>query len=385
MSKRRMLSALLAIAMVLAGTMGVGAANTFKVGAVGPRTGPVATYGLSVLNAVTLAVEEVNAAGGILGQQVELIIEDNKADATETNNAFRKLASRDQVHAIIGAVVTANSIVGAQVAQMMQVPMITPTSTAEKVTQEGDYIFRSCLIDPVQAVIAGNFAYSSLGLREVAILTAQTNDYSVGLTEVFTETYENLGGKVVAFESYSEGDQDFKAQLTKIRARNPEAIYVPGYYTEAGLIARQMRQLGMEQPIIGPDGFDSPKLFEIGGDAVLGSYFTNHYSKEADDPVSKKFVADYRAKYGEDPDGFAALGYDAALILFDAIERAGDAAKAKNITSARKAIRDAIADTKDLKAVTGTLTLDENRNPVKSAVILKVVEGGYEFVERVEP
>ncbi len=385
MSKKRMLSALLAMTMVLAGTVGVGAAGSFKVGAVGPSTGPVATYGLSVLNAVVLAVEEVNAAGGILGQQIELIIEDNKADAIETNNAFRKLTSRDQVHAIIGAVVTANSIVGSQVAQMMKVPMITPTSTAEKVTQEGDYIFRSCLIDPVQAVIMGNFAYNSLGLREVAILTAQTNDYSVGLTEVFTETFGKLGGKVVAAESYSEGDQDFKAQLTKIRARNPEAIYVPGYYTEAGLIARQMRQLGMDQPILGPDGFDSPKLIEIGGEAIRGSYFTNHYSKETDDEVSQNFVANYRAKYNEDPDGFAALGYDAALILFDAIQRAGEGALSKNVATARKAIRDAMADTKDLKAVTGTLTLDENRNPVKSAVILKVVEDGYEFVERVEP
>ncbi|NLK08277.1 MAG: ABC transporter substrate-binding protein [Firmicutes bacterium] len=385
MSRKRMLSAFMVLFMVLAGAVGALAADTFKVGAVGPTTGPVATYGLSVLDAVTLAVEKYNAEGGLLGRQIELIVEDNKADAVETNNAFRKLASRDQVHAIVGAVVTANSIVGSQVAQMMKVPMITPTSTAEKVTLEGDYIFRSCLIDPVQAVIMANFVYDSLNLREVAILTAQTNDYSVGLTDVFIETFGNLGGKVVAAESYSEGDQDFKAQLTKIRARNPEAVYVPGYYTEAGLIARQMRQLGMEQPILGPDGFDSPKLFEIGGEAILGSYFTNHYSKETEDPVSKQFVADYREKYGVDPDGFAALAYDAALILFEAIERAGEDALSKNIAAARQAIRDAMAETKDLEAVTGTLTFDENRNPVKSAVILKVVEDGYEFVERVEP
>ena len=285
MSRTRFLSTLLAVTMVLAAATGVGAAETFKVGVVGPRTGPVATYGLSVINAVTLAVEELNAAGGVLGRQIELIVEDNKADATETNNAFRKLISRDQVHAIIGAVVTANSIVGAQVAQMMKVPMITPTSTAEKVTQEGDYIFRSCLIDPVQGRIMANFAYNSLEVREIACLTAQSNDYSVGLEEVFTKTFEELGGKVVASESYSEGDQDFKAQLTKIRAKKPEAIYVPGYYTEAGLIARQMRQLGMDLPILGPDGFDSPKLFEIGGDAVFGSYFTNHYSVETEDEV----------------------------------------------------------------------------------------------------
>jgi branched-chain amino acid transport system substrate-binding protein len=385
MSRTRFLSTLLAVTMVLAAATGVGAAETFKVGVVGPRTGPVATYGLSVINAVTLAVEELNAAGGVLGRQIELIVEDNKADATETNNAFRKLISRDQVHAIIGAVVTANSIVGAQVAQMMKVPMITPTSTAEKVTQEGDYIFRSCLIDPVQGRIMANFAYNSLEVREIACLTAQSNDYSVGLEEVFTKTFEELGGKVVASESYSEGDQDFKAQLTKIRAKKPEAIYVPGYYTEAGLIARQMRQLGMDLPILGPDGFDSPKLFEIGGDAVFGSYFTNHYSVETEDEVSLRFVDSYRAKFGHDPDGFGALGYDAALILFDAIERAGDAALAKNVATARVAIRDALAGTKDINVVTGTLTLDENRNPIKSAVILKVVDGGYEFVERIDP
>ena len=385
MSKSRMLSAVLAIAILLAAATGVGAAETFKVGVVGPRTGPVATYGLSVIHAVTLAVEEVNAAGGVLGRQVELIVEDNKADAIETNNAFRKLISRDQVHAIIGAVVTANSIVGSQVAQRMKVPMITPTSTAEKVTREGDYIFRSCLIDPVQGKIMANFAYDFLGLREIACLTAQSNDYSVGLEEVFTKTFEELGGKVVAAESYSEGDQDFRAQLTKMRARKPDAIYVPGYYSEAGLIARQMRQLGMDQPILGPDGFDSPKLFEIGGDAILGSYFTNHYSSETEDEVAEHFLESYRAKYGQDPDGFAALGYDAALILFDALERAGDGALAKNLGVARAAIRDALADTKDIKVVTGTLTLDENRNPIKSAVILKVVDGGYEFVERIDP
>ncbi len=385
MTRFRMLSAFLVVFMVLTATMGVGAAEALKIGVVGPRTGPVATYGLSVIHAVELAVEEVNSAGGIAGRKIELIIEDNKADAIETNNAFRKLISRDQVHAIIGAVVTANSIVGAQVAQMMKVPMITPTSTAEKVTQEGDYIFRSCLIDPVQAVIMANFAYNTLELREVAILTAQTNDYSVGLEDVFTKVFTELGGKVVAAESYSEGDQDFKAQLTKIRARKPEAVYVPGYYTEAGLIARQMRQLGMDQPILGPDGFDSPELFEIGGDAILGSYFTNHYAKETDDEIAQNFLNGYRAKYNADPDGFAALAYDAAMILFDAVGRAGDAAFSKNLAVARTAIRDAIADTKDLKAVTGTLTLDENRNPVKSAVILKVVDSGYEFVERVEP
>lgn len=385
MSKSRMLSVLLVMALVLAIATSATAAETFKVGVVGPRTGPVATYGVSVINAVILAVEEINAAGGVLGRQIELIVEDNKGERSETNNAFRKLISRDQVHAIIGAVVTANSIVGAQLAQMMKVPMITPTSTAEKVTQEGDYIFRSCLIDPIPARIMANFAYDSLGFREVACLTAQSNDYSVGLEEVFTKTFEELGGKVVAAESYSEGDQDFRAQLTKIRAKKPEALYVPGYYTEAGLIARQMRQLGMDQPILGPDGFDSPKLFEIGGDAILGSYFTNHYSSEAEDELVLNFVASYRDKYGQDPDGFAALAYDAALILFDALERAGDAALAKDRAAARKAIRDALADTKDVKAVTGTLTLDENRNPIKSAVILKVVEGGYEFIDRVEP
>ena len=385
MAKSRFLSTLLAVTMVLAAATGVGAAETFKVGVVGPRTGPVATYGVSVINAVTLAVEEINAAGGVLGRQIELIVEDNKADATETNNAFRKLISRDEVHAIIGAVVTANSNIGAQVAQMMKVPMITPTSTAENVTQKGDYIFRSCIIDPVQAKIMANFAYNSLGAREVACFIAQSNDYSVGLGEIFTETFEALGGKVVSTESYDEGDQDFKAQLTKIRARKPEAIYVPGYYADAGLIARQMRQLGIDQPILGTDGFNSPKLFEIGGDAVFGTYFTNHYSIETQDELSLRFVDSYREKYGQDPDGFGALGYDAVLILADAIQRAGDGALAKNRADARAAIRDALANTKDIKVVTGTLTLDENRNPIKSAVILKIVDGGYEFVERIDP
>lgn len=386
MSQQRILAVLLGIILLVSlSTASMAAADVIKIGVVAPITGPVATYGQSVVNSLKLAIEEVNASGGVLGKQIELIQVDNKADAAETNNAFRKLIARDRVRVIIGAVVTANSIVGSQIAQRMKVPMITPTSTNPKVTQEGDYIFRACLIDPLQANIMAQFAYETLGLRKVATLTAQTNDYSVGLTEVFTEKFEELGGTIVAAESYSEGDQDFRAQLTKIRSTKPEAIYLPAYYTEAGLIARQMRQLGMEQPLLGPDGFDSPKLFEIGGDAVIGSYFTSHYSKDVQGEVGRKFLESYRAKYNEDPDSFAALGYDTALVVVDAIKRAGEAALSDNLSQARQAIRDALAETKDLEVATGRLTLDENRNPIKSAVILKVVDGGYEFVQSVSP
>jgi branched-chain amino acid transport system substrate-binding protein len=255
--------------------------------------------------------------------------------------------------------------------------MVTPSSTNPAVTQVGDYIFRVCFIDPFQGLVMATFATTSLGLTRVAILRDIRNDYSVGLADVFVENFEAMGGTIVIDQSYSEGDTDFSAQLTAIRAENPEAIFVPGYYTEVGLIARQAQSLGLAVPLLGGDGWDSPSLIEIGGDALEGSYFSNHYSVQDPSPAIQEFVSAYQARFGETPDALAGLGYDAAMILFDAIERAGSTEGA--------AIRDALAQTADFAGVTGTITLDENRNAIKPAVVLQVSGGQLVYVETINP
>lgn len=377
MSRRYVLSLVVVLSMLLVTSGLAAAADVIKIGSVGPLTGDIATFGQSVYNAVKMAFDEVNAAGGVLGKKIEFIHEDNKGDAAETTNIVRKLIVRDRISALVGAVVSANSLAAGPIAQQFRVPMITPTSTNEKVTEAGDYVFRVCFIDSFQGKIMARFAYNNLGYRKVATLTNIASDYSMGLTDVFTRTFESLGGQIVEAESYNSGDQDFRAQLTKIKAANPEAIYLPAYYTDVALIARQARQLGIDAVLLGPDGFDSPKLVEIGGEAVYGSYFTNHYSPEDQSPKVQRFVTAYKERYGQVPDALAALGYDAALVLIDAIKRAGSAD--------RKAIRDALAQTKGIEVVTGVLSIDENRNPVKSAVILQVTENGVKFVDRVNP
>lgn len=375
---RQVLSLMLIVSLFLtmAGTV-FAREQTIKIGFVGPLTGDVATYGQSAFTAIQLAFEEVNKQGGVLGMPIELVYEDNQGDAAETTNIVRKLIVRDRVSAIMGPIISANTLAAGPIAQQFRVPLITPTSTNDRVTEAGNYIFSTCFSDSFQGEIMGRFAAETLGLKRVAVLTNVASDYSIGLTEVFTKTFESLGGKVVAQESYNAGDQDFRAQLTKIKGADVEAIYLPVYYNDAALIARQARQLGITALFLGPDGFDSPKLFEIGGDAVYGSYFTAHYSTDDDSPRVQKFIADYRARYGQDPDAFAALGYDAAIVLVEAIKRAGSTKPAD--------IRDALAATENLEVVTGNLSMDENRKPIKSAVVLKVVPDGYEFVERVDP
>jgi branched-chain amino acid transport system substrate-binding protein len=241
----------------------------------------------------------------------------------------------------------------------------------------GDYIFRVCFIDPFQGYVMAKFASSTLKLTRVAILRDIKNDYSVGLADVFTENFQGMGGRIVGDQSYSEGDTDFSAQLTRLKSSNPQAIFVPGYYTEVGLIARQAKQLGLNVPLLGGDGWDSPKLIEIGGEALNGSYFSNHYSVDDPKPEIQRFVTSYRDKYGETPDALAGLGYDAAMLLFDAIKRAN--------STDPKAIRDALAQTQNFSAISGTITLDENRNPVKPATVLQVKDGKLTFMELINP
>lgn len=368
-----------ALTVMVTGLMSAGAfaADKIKIGAVLPMTGSIATFGESTANGIKMAFDEVNKAGGVRKKQLELVIVDSKGESAESANAINRVISAERVTAIIGDVASSCTLAGAPIAQASGIPMITSTSTNVKVTQTGDYIFRACFIDDFQGEVMANFASKNLKATKVAMFTAISSDYSKGLSSFFKARFTKLGGKIVAEESYSEGDQDFSAQLTKIKAAKPDAIYVPGYYTEVASIARQASQLGLHVPLLGGDGFDSTKLYEIGGDAIVGSYFSNHYSEEMS-AKAKKFLADYKARYGKAPDALAALGYDAALIMANAVK------KAKNESGA--AIKDALAKT-NLEVVTGKIKFDSNRNPIKSAVVLKVEKGpgNYKYVATIKP
>jgi branched-chain amino acid transport system substrate-binding protein len=345
-----------------------GASDEIVIGEYGSLTGSTATFGISTRNGIDMAIDEVNAAGGVLGRQVRVIVEDDQGRPEEAQTVVTKLITSDRVIAVLGEVASSNSLAAAPVAQANGIPMISPSSTNPAVTEVGDYIFRVCFIDPFQGLVMAKFATATLQLTRVAVLRDVKSDYSVGLADVFATEFGKLGGTITSDQSYSAGDTDFSAQLTAIRGTNPQAIFLPGYYTEVGLVARQAKSLGLDIPLLGGDGWDSPSLIEIGGEALNGSYFSNHYSVEDPSPAIQKFVADYRARFGETPDALAGLGYDSAKLLFDAITRAGSTEPA--------AIRDALAATQNFPGMTGTITLDENRNAIKPAVFLDLIVVG---------
>lgn len=352
-------------------------ADDIRIGQYVSLTGTTATFGQSMNKGVTMAIDEANAGGGILGQKVKLITEDDQSKPEEAKIAAIKLIKQQRVVALLGEIASSRSLAAAPEAQRAGIPMVSPASTNPKVTQVGDYIFRTCFIDPFQGSTMAKFAHDTLKVNQVAILKDVKNDYSVGLAEFFERTFTGLGGQVVATESYSEGDTEFRAVLTAIRAKNPQAIYVPGYYTEVGLIARQARELGLKVPLLGGDGWDSEKTLEIGGDAVNGSYYTNHLSAEDPSPVVQGFIQKYKARNGEVPDAMAVLGYDAARILLDAIKRAGSTEGAK--------IRAALASTKDFPGVSGSITIDADRNSKKNIVVLKIDGGKVKFQTSIAP
>jgi branched-chain amino acid transport system substrate-binding protein len=360
-----------------AGTTAPAEGDTIKVGEVGSMTGSEATFGTSTHNGIVLAFEKLNAAGGVKGKKITLVSLDNQGKSDEAATAAEKLISQDKVAALLGEVASSRSLAMAPIAQKSKIPMITPSSTNPRVTETGDYIFRVCFIDPFQGAVMSKFAAETLKAKKVAILRDVKSDYSVGLSEVFTSEFKKAGGTIVVDTSYSSGDMDFKSQLTAIRAKSPDAIYVPGYYTEVGLIARQARELGIKAPLMGGDGWDSPKLKEIAGGAIDGSYFSNHYSEEDTSEAVQKFISEYKAKFGEVPNGLAAMGYDAANVLADSMVRA------KSLSSAD--LRDAIAATKGFPGVTGTITLNAKRDVEKAAVVLKVADGRFKYVSTVKP
>jgi branched-chain amino acid transport system substrate-binding protein len=362
---KRFVSLIVVVGLLLTGVLPVYGAETIKVGLIAPLTGNIATFGQSVDKAARMAVDEINEKGGVLGAKIELIVEDNQGKPDESANIARKFIEQNKVLAIIGPVISSNVLAVAPIAQQSKVPLITPTGTNPRITQVGNYIFRACFIDDFQGTVMARFARSGLPKRAntAAILYEKTSDYSIGLAKYFKESFQSLGGKIVAEESFSSGDQDFSAQLTKIKGKNPDVLYVPSYYDTAGLIIKQARELGIMIPILGGDGFDSPQLAELAGKENLKDcYFSGHFFSGSSAPEVKRFVANYKKRYNAVPDMLGALGYDAVYMLADAIKRAGKID--------RDAIRDALAATKGLKLVTGTITLDENRNPIKSAVIV---------------
>jgi branched-chain amino acid transport system substrate-binding protein len=353
-------------------------AGTINIGEYASLTGKEAAFGQSSHKGTMLAIDDLNNQGGVLGKKINLIYEDDQSKPGESATIARKLLSRDKVVAVLGEVASSRSLEAAPICQQNHIPMISPSSTNPKVTEVGDYVFRVCFTDPFQGKLLATFAKNTLKAKNVAMLTDKASAYSVGLAKYFTEPFVANGGTIVSDQVFTGGDKDFKAQLTAIKAANPDAIFVPGYYTEAALITQQARQLGINVPLFGGDGWEAPELIQIGGKAMEGTYYSTHYSSEDTSPAVQEFVKKFKAKYGgEVPDAMAALGYDSTMVLAEAIKHAG--------TTEGPKLRDAIAATKDLAGVTGKTTLDQNRNATKGAVILTVKDGKFKYVETVNP
>ncbi len=351
-------------------------ADDIIVGEYGSMTGGQATFGISTDDGVKLAVKERNAAGGVHGRMIKLINYDDQGKTQEATTAVNKLIHEDHAVAILGEVASTLSLAGGRVAQDAGVPMISPSSTNEKVTRIGEMVSRVCFIDSFQGYVGASFAREKLGFTKAATLYDRSQAYSSGLRLDFKKAFAKLGGTVVTEQAYASDNNDYAAQLTAIKNANPEFIYVPGYYTEVVNIARQARQLGITAPMIGGDGWVSEDL-KNAGTALDGCYFSDHYAKEDDRPEVKNFLRNFQAAYNRQPDSMAALGYDAAKLLFDAMDRT-------NSTDG-KLLAEAINSTKDFNAVTGTITIDPNRNARKGAVIQQLKNGVYSFYARVEP
>jgi len=338
--------------------------DSISIGFIGPLSGSVAVYGVECKNGIDLAVSEINAAGGINGKKVVLIAEDDEGNPDKTVNAFKKLTTKDGVKLIIGSLTSGCTLAITTLSQASKVVQIAPAATAPAITDAGNYIFRSCFIDPFQGTVGGKFAAETLGAGKAAILYDIGNDYSVGLEENFQIAFTANGGQVVAIESYSTGDKDFNAQLTKIKNANPDVVYLPDYYGTVALIAKQLRAQGINTPIVGADGWDG--LTSNAGDEVLNGFYSNHYAADSTDAAVVKFVGNFKNMFSKEPNSFAALGYDSVYLLSDAIKKAG--------TTDTAAVRDAL-EAADGDYVTGHLTFDEKHNPIKSAVMVEIVKG----------
>ena len=351
--------------------------DVILLGEVGSLTGSEAAFGISTRDGIAMAIEEANEAGGVKGKKLAVRVYDDQSKPEEAASAVTRLITQDKVLVILGEVASSNSLAMAPKAQEAKIPMISPSSTNPKVTEVGDYIFRVCFIDPFQGYVMARYAHDELKFKDVAILTDKKSAYSEGLTDVFKRKFAEMGGKIAVVESYAKGDTDFRAQLTNIKKLKPQGLYIPGYYQDVANIAEQAKELGLKVTMMGGDGWDSAKLFELGGSAVDGSYVSNHYSADDPSPRVQEFIKKFQARYKTTPDSLAALGYDAARVAIDAMKRATE------LTG--PSIREQVAITKDFPGVAGTITLDEHRNPVKPAVVLKVEAGKFKFVSTVAP
>ena len=376
-SRYLLLPAVAALATALIGCKS-GGGDTIKVGEFASLTGKEATFGTSSHEGTLLAIEELNAKGGLLGKKLELLTEDDQTKAGEPANAVNKLISKDGVVAILGEVASSRSLEAAPICQQSKIPMISPSSTNPTVTQVGDYIFRVCFTDTFQGAALANFASGTLNAKNVAVLTDVKSDYSKGLAKSFKEKYASSGGKIGIELDFNGGDKDFKGQLTSIKSTAPDAIFLPGYYNDVALICIQAKQLGMEIPIFGGDGWESESLITIGKEAVEGTYFSTHCSPEQGTPEMVAFVESYKKRFkGKTPDAMAVLGYDSAMVLADGIKRAG--------TTESAALRSAIASTKDFAGAGGTFSLNANRDADKALVFIQIKDGKFAYKATVKP
>lgn len=378
-----LLALLIGIAGLVAGCSDGAGKGDIKIGMVYELTGSTASYGTSAANGAKLAFKEVNAAGGVLGKQLQIITADNKGEPSESANAMTKVITQDRVVAVTGFTVSSCGIAGSVVAEDNKIPFVAAATVNPKVTMDErtgkvkKYTFRACFIDSFQGTVAANFAFTSLKAKNAAILIDNSSDYSKGLSAVFKEVFTAKGGQIAAEQAYLQKDQDFKSTLTAIKAQNPELIYIPGYYEDVGKIIKQARELGITVPILGGDAWDSPKLAELGGaQALNNTFFTNFYSVEDKNPVSNAFIEAYKKEYGQLPDSMAAMGYDAANLLVDAIKRANSTDSAK--------IREALTATKNFKSVSGDMALNENHDAVRGVVIMEMKDGKQVYRETIK-
>jgi len=374
---------LICMAGLVAGCSDSAGKGDIKIGMVYELTGSTASYGTSAANGAKLAFKEINANGGVLGKQLQIITADNKGEPSESANAMTKVITQDRVVAVTGFTVSSCGIAASVVAEDNKIPFVAAATVNPKVTVDErtgkvkDYTFRACFIDSFQGTVGANFALTSLKARTAAILIDNSSDYSKGLSRVFKDVFTGKGGQIVAEQAYLQKDQDFKSTLTAIKAQNPELLYIPGYYEDVGKIIKQARELGITVPILGGDAWDSPKLAELGGaQALNNTYFTNFYSVEDKNPVSNSFIEAYKKEYGQLPDSMAAMGYDAANLLIDAIKRANSTESAK--------IREALSTTKNFKSVSGDMALNATHDAVRGVVIMEMKDGKQVYKETVK-
>ncbi len=385
--KKRILAALMALAMLGAfsgcsntgdggSASGGSDSDTIRIGGLAPLTGDAASYGVAVNNAIQMAVEDINANGGIDGKQIKYIYYDEKGDTTEATNAYNKLVQDDKVVAIIGDVTTKPTLAVAQTSQQDNIPIITATATAAEVTLTGPNIFRACFTDPFQGELMASYASEKLGATKVAVLSDMADDYSSGIAEAFVAKAEELGMQVVADEKYQDGDVDFKSQLTNIKGQNPDVLFLPVYYEDLRLISAQAKEVGVTAQLCGADGWDSVLTDNFDSSVLNGGVFCSQYSTESTDERVQNFISAYKEKYEMDPNMFAVLAYDATNMMAQAISDA-DSTDSQAIIDAMAAL--------EYDGLTGHMTFDEDRNPKKSAVIVSIQDNAYKFVENYDP